>query len=225
MWHRGGAAVADDDPRVLPDGCADVIWHDDGTDVLVMVAGPDTRAHLAPLGPTDRMVGIRFAPGIASDVLGVPLDEVRDQRVALDDLWGTRAHGLAEGAAESGQPGHVLVEEVRRRITRPPDGVISAIVARLQSSSGRGLVERLADELSTSPRQLQRRCRAAFGYGPKTLHEVLRFQRALRLARSGRRLADVAADVGFADQPHMARVTRRLAGVSLGQLLGTTPAG
>jgi AraC-like DNA-binding protein len=48
---------------------------------------------------------------------------------------------------------------------------------------------------------------------------VLRFQRALRLARAGGRLADVAAVVGYADQAHMARDTRRLAGVPLTDLL------
>ena len=61
--------------------------------------------------------------------------------------------------------------------------------------------------------------RTAFGYGPKTLHQVLRFQRALRLARAGGRLSDVAAVVGYADQAHMARDTRRLAGVPITELL------
>jgi AraC-like DNA-binding protein len=90
---------------------------------------------------------------------------------------------------------------------------------RLEFDAGPGVVSRLAADLGLSERQLQRRCRAAFGYGPKTLQQVLRSQRALRLARAGGRLADVAAVVGYADQAHLARDTRRLADVPLTDLL------
>jgi AraC-like DNA-binding protein len=48
---------------------------------------------------------------------------------------------------------------------------------------------------------------------------VLRFQRALRLARAGGRLVDVAVVSGYADQAHLARESRRLAGVPITQLL------
>ncbi|MFD0886505.1 helix-turn-helix domain-containing protein, partial [Streptosporangium algeriense] len=66
---------------------------------------------------------------------------------------------------------------------------------------------------------LHRRSLRAFGYGPKTLQRVVRFQRALRLARRGTALAEVALASGYADQSHMANEVRRLAGVSLGGLL------
>ena len=38
----------------------------------------------------------------------------------------------------------------------------------------------IADECGLSPRQLQRRCRSAFGYGPKTLARIFRLQRPWR---------------------------------------------
>jgi AraC-like DNA-binding protein len=77
----------------------------------------------------------------------------------------------------------------------------------------------MADDLGLSERQLHRRCLVAFGYGPKTVQRVLRFQAALRDARAGRRLADVAADAGYADQAHMSREVRDLAGVPITALL------
>ncbi|GIJ28456.1 hypothetical protein Vqi01_36180 [Micromonospora qiuiae] len=70
-----------------------------------------------------------------------------------------------------------------------------------------------------SSRQLQRRCNTAFGYGPKTLHRILRLQRALALARSGQSLATVAAEAGYADQAHLAREVRAMAAVPLSALL------
>jgi AraC-like DNA-binding protein len=74
-------------------------------------------------------------------------------------------------------------------------------------------------------RQLHRRCLAWFGYGPKVLQRVLRFQRAVRLAERGLGYADVAATIGYADQAHLARDVRALSGVTLAELLSArTPA-
>ncbi|NED34808.1 helix-turn-helix domain-containing protein, partial [Streptomyces sp. SID8499] len=69
-------------------------------------------------------------------------------------------------------------------------------------------------------RTLHRRALAAFGYGPKTLARVLRLQRALRLARAGVPYAACAARAGYADQAHLARDVKELAGRPLGRLLG-----
>ncbi|MYZ40998.1 MULTISPECIES: helix-turn-helix domain-containing protein, partial [unclassified Streptomyces] len=56
----------------------------------------------------------------------------------------------------------------------------------------------------------------AFGYGPKTLARVLRLQRALELVRAGEPYAEAALAAGCADQAHLARETRDLAGLTLG---------
>jgi AraC-like DNA-binding protein len=72
-----------------------------------------------------------------------------------------------------------------------------------------------------SERQLHRRCRDAFGYGPKTLARILRMNRALDAARAGRSLVEVAAAVGYADQAHLSRDVRALTGVPPSTLLAT----
>jgi AraC-like DNA-binding protein len=216
---RRGTERASPPLRVVPDGSADIIWRHDGRSVATLVAGPDTEAQLAPLAAGSRMIGIRFAPGAADAVLGISLDELCNLRVPLGELWGPAAEDLSERVALSAQPELALATAVRRRITAPPDPTASAIARRLEFATGPGVVSRLAVDLGVSERQLHRRCRTAFGYGPKMLQRVLRFQRALRLARAGGRLADVAAIVGYADQAHMARDTRRLAGAPLSDLL------
>ena len=219
MWVRRGAPNDSPPMRVVPDGSADIIWREDGRSGTTFTAGPDTEAQLAPLTEGSRMVGIRFAPGAADAVLGVPLDVLRDLRVPLDELWGRFAEEVAERLAVADRPEQTLATVVRERITAPPDPIASAIARGIEFASGPGIVSSVAADIGVSERHLHRRCRIAFGYGPKTLHQVLRFQRALRLARAGGRLADVAAVVGYADQAHMARDVRRLAGVSLTELL------
>ena len=81
-----------------------------------------------------------------------------------------------------------------------------------------GSVAALAEALGCTPRSVHRRCQAAFGYGPVVLRRVLRFRRAAALLRAGLSPAEVAAAAGYADQPHLSRETRALAGASPGQL-------
>ncbi|WP_446033823.1 DUF6597 domain-containing transcriptional factor, partial [Streptomyces olivaceus] len=68
--------------RVLPDGCMDLLWHDG----RLLVAGPDTRAYVTG-GGQSLWAGVRFHPGTAPALLGVPAAELRDRRVELADLW------------------------------------------------------------------------------------------------------------------------------------------
>src|SRR5664279_3066496 len=47
--------------------------------------GPDTAAKVYPAGAT--WAGIRFAPGLAPSLLGVPAVEIADARPYLADVW------------------------------------------------------------------------------------------------------------------------------------------
>jgi transcriptional regulator GlxA family with amidase domain len=67
---------------------------------------------------------------------------------------------------------------------------------------------------------LRRRFHTAVGYGPATLARILRFGRFLSLLDGGRDdLAGLAFEAGYADQAHLSRETRRLAGLSPAGLL------
>jgi AraC-like DNA-binding protein len=72
----------------------------------------------------------------------------------------------------------------------------------------------LADEVGWSRRHLGAQFRAEFGVTPRETLRIARFQRARqRLQQPGRpALATVAADTGYADQAHLTREWRRLAG-------------
>ncbi|MFF1627311.1 helix-turn-helix domain-containing protein [Streptomyces sp. NPDC058272] len=214
VWSRvlpgSGSAVG----PVLPDGCMDLLW----TEGRLLVAGPDTRAYV-PGGVPGGWAGVRFYPGTAPAVLGVPAHELRDRRVELADLWPASRVRLLTGRVDGAADPMNALEEValeRARDARPPDPLLRALVAALDS--GRP-VAAIADELGLSARQLHRRALVAFGYGPKTLARVLRLQRALALARDGVSLAETAARARFADQAHLARDVKELAGMPARELL------
>nr|WP_260408666.1 helix-turn-helix transcriptional regulator [Planomonospora venezuelensis] len=184
------------------------------------------------ISPGDRYAGVRFRPGAVGEVFGVPVEALRDQRVPLSDLGGfpgltseepaPGATASAASTASTASGGAVTAEAlqealaVRLRSTSRPDPAAPAIAGALRE--GRSVGE-VAWELGLSERQLHRRCLRTFGYGPKVLQRVVRFQRALELARRGLALAEVALASGYADQSHMANEVRRLAGVPMGRLV------
>ncbi|MHC5902363.1 helix-turn-helix transcriptional regulator [Streptomyces sp. S6] len=196
---------------VLPDGCMDLLW----SEGRLLVAGPDTRAYV-PGGPGVFWAGVRFCPGTAPALLGVPACELRDRRVELADLW-PAAEVRRLAARVSAAPDVATgLEEVALERAVPPDPLLSRLVVSL--GEGRS-VAASADELGLGARQLHRRSLKAFGYGPKTLARILRLQRALGLLRRGVPAGETAVRAGYADQAHLTREVRELTGETPGRLV------
>src|SRR5215510_946084 len=91
LWTSVVADGADRAALVLPDACSDLIWEQG---VGGYLAGPDT----GPVRPVVKagtvIVGVRFRPPAGGTVLGLPLSEIRDQRVPLADLLPAAARRL-----------------------------------------------------------------------------------------------------------------------------------
>lgn len=215
VWTRATEQLYEQ--RIVPDACVDLIWERESGELFV--AGPDTRPYVGPIH-SGTLIGLRFSPGSAPVALGLPADAIRDDRVALDAMWTpTQARQLGELLAET--PSDADAQRVlERAVTAHAGGVrdrAATGVLRLLGSGTR--VGEMAAEIGLSERQLHRRCLAAFGYGPKVLDRVLRFDLAVRLARSGKPLADIAYEVGYADQPHLSREIKALSGVPIRSLV------
>jgi AraC-like DNA-binding protein len=192
--------------RVMPDGCMDLIRMDG----RIVVAGPDTAASVSPRDG-EPFVGLRFRPGVLPRLLGVPARQVCNQRVPLIDLRSvpSRPRSLTELAV-------ALASERPRAETSPwPLPVLGRITESLAAGSS---VAEVAHAVGWSRRTLQRQCAAVYGYGPATLRRILRFRSALQLLENGVPPTEVAARTGYADQPHLHREVRALAGVPLASL-------
>jgi AraC-like DNA-binding protein len=207
--------------RVLPDGCVDFVW--DGE--RLFVAGPDEKAVELERRVGSAMAGVRLRPGRAPGLLGVAAAELTGLRVDLSELWGRAASGLAErlfAVPDVAAARQLLEEGVVSRLANAPaaDRVVAAFVRALEADAGLE-VTRLAREVGFSRRQLQRRSLESLGYGPKTFARVVRFQRFVCLARDRPELglALLARASGYADQAHLTRECRRLAGLTPRELL------
>ena len=198
----GGRTVLPSRVRVLPDGCMDLIRMDG----RVMVAGPDTTASLSQHG-TEPFVGLRFRPGALPRLLGVPAAELRDRRIALDeraprfaaaqaDRRGRRA-GRHPGTAETTPWSLPTLEHVTSRLSAGPR-------PRTWPARSTGPAAPCSASAAPSTVTAPPRCGGSCGSVAQS-----------RMVRAGRPFAAVAAEAGYADQPHLSREVRELSGVSL----------
>lgn len=106
--------------------------------------------------------------------------------------------------------------EGRARLLHPFHGIAQA-VEHIRTHYAREItVAELAKLCSLSPRQLERRFKAAFGVGPKRFLIKTRLHAACRALRdTDSNVAEIAAACGFTDQSAFARQFR--------QAIGTTP--
>ncbi|WP_037304869.1 helix-turn-helix domain-containing protein [Amycolatopsis orientalis] len=207
--------------RVFPDGCVDLVWDGRGLTAVTTVSG--VLRHELP--PVDWTVGLRLRCGVGGAVLGVPMTDLAAGATPLRELWAASARRAESRLAECATPAEarsvleVLVAERIRDIEL--DGLPVAAARALRSPGAR--TDQVAADLGVSERGLRRHVRHEVGVGPKELQRVLRFHGFLRrveaVARKRSSLADVAAELGYADQSHLGRECRRLSGVSPGALV------
>jgi AraC-like DNA-binding protein len=214
LWAQVGPEDGAQDVLVLPDGCSDLIWEQGRGAYL---AGPDTGPAPVTMTAGTVMFGVRFRPSAGGPAVGVPLSELRDQRVDLADLHRGAARRLP-ATLDAGLAAARTLDVARGLIAggRPDPAV--AVAARLLAGR-HARAEDVAADVGLSVRQLRRRCHAAVGYGPKTLHRVLRFRRFVSLIDSDHAdpqadLAAIAAQAGYADQAHLTRECRALSGLT-----------
>jgi AraC-like DNA-binding protein len=163
-------------------------------------------------------VQVNFTPLGARRFFGRPMSELADRMVALDDVLGLEGIALREklGNAPDWNMRFDLAEMFvagRLAAAHETRAEIAWAYDRIIFSGGRTRIASLAEKLGWSRKHLAERFTDATGIGPKTLSRIVRFNRALGLSRqqaSG--WADIAADCGYADQAHLAREFRDLAG-------------
>jgi AraC-like DNA-binding protein len=218
--------------RNVPNGCVEVRGRLGQVPELV---GPLTGPLTEKLPPGSTIVGLRFRPGAASGVLGIPVSEVADLVLDAEHVWGRAAVAIGERVASSaGAEAAVasLQQAVGGRLvaSEGPDPLVAEALRRLMRARD-GDVGPVRASLWMSERQFRRRCVSAVGVPPKALHRMLRFQGFLArvqfaLSRdgglAGDGLAQLAADCGYADQAHLSRECVRLTGVTPGVFLRET---
>jgi AraC-like DNA-binding protein len=181
-------------------------------------AGPSTVAKYRRIVPGPFYVQLVLRPDAARAVLGVPVHELADRVVDLEDLWGARAREvIARAVAVRDQPQAAVraVEDLfgRRMTAAPPGARLARHAAEAIRTTPAVNVRRLAADLGASERSLRQAFLDHIGVSPK---RFARITRILRVAsEAGRaRWARLAAEHDFYDQAHLNAEFRALLGVT-----------
>ena len=203
------------------------------------VAGlSDAYALVEPAGAIEG-VQVDLTPIGARRLLGVPMHELANRAVSLEALVGRPAAFLTEVLVNTpGWAGRFGVLDAALSHRLEDSGEVSAEVewawVTLERSGGRVAIGELCSELGWSRKRLVARFREDIGLPPKTAARIIRFERLQRrlrlkaltpaLSQKAREFAwaDLALECGYADQAHLVREVRRLAGVTPTQLLRET---
>ena len=209
--------------RVLPDGCIDLVFvkHGAGAQRSRLFASALIEQPTM-LDPTSAQwfVGVRLRPAMSQVVLPVSPIECRDRNIDALELDSSFSV-IQEELLDCHTPSEALAtlrqhvdRGARANAHRAPPARVRFALELLANGPPWLSPGEVAHALGISPRSLHRDVLSWTGHAPKVLARILRMQRALARLRAGRsRLADVAYDSGFADQPHMTRELWRLTGL------------
>jgi AraC-like DNA-binding protein len=202
--------------RVLPDGCADLLFDLEHTyragGTPADLVGPMSVAQALGLRGAIDFLGVRLRPGALAAFGGIPADRLLDSSAPLQALPHTFNVNIAELADPTNRSARtrLLTDACRTRVAGldEPDPVVRHALARW-IDAGRSefpTISVLTRDLGLSERTFERRFVAQVGLTPVRYRRLARFRSVLRLyARGVRDWAGLAAATGFSDQSHLVR--------------------
>ncbi len=189
----------------------------------VAAVGPTTRRSHRDLSGRGWAVGALLRPAAVPAIIGDPV-ELRDAQAAVDapELAADVADAMSRGGeARAERASRILGEWIVRRTGEPgPDALLANELARLVDADPEVLHPRdLAARLGVSERTVSRLARRYVGISPAAMIRRRRLQEAAERLRADPAvpLAELAAELGYADQAHLSRDFRAV--------LGFTPSG
>jgi len=173
--------------------------------------------------PGSSMIGVHFKPGGAAAILGFPADELRDQVVALDAIWGGTAaelrdrllqargarakFAILERSLSDRLTGRNLDEAQQRRVFWARDQLLTTDPVRISD---------VVNQVGISHKHFIEQFRRHVGLTPKLFCRIRRFQRVLAQIAAHRQVewAELACACGYFDQAHFVHDFRAFSGLN-----------
>jgi AraC-like DNA-binding protein len=204
--------------RVVPDGLVDVVFDLRAREVFVSGPrdDPATFRHDQPA----RLFGVGLRPGTTLALLGVRASTLSMSWQPLADVVGDAAAPLAQLIADAAtERDRLAIADaffLARIFATSAEPRIARAIAEIVDSDGSAELDAVVRAAGASARNLGRLFDDWVGLSHKRFARVVRLQAAMRRLQEepSLSLAMLAAELGFADQAHLTREVRVLAGVS-----------
>jgi AraC-like DNA-binding protein len=182
------------------------------------LTGSHTASYVSEMAADEPAMAVHFRPGGAFPFLGVPLSDLENAHVGLDQIWGRAGIELHERlidtptmAARFSILENFLLSRPWSSARRHP--CVAAVLAAIEDNPSIRMAD-IRDLVGMSTKRLIALFRAEVGLSPKAYARIRRFQAALRLLGTGTAGARVAAEVGYFDQAHFVREFRSFTGMT-----------
>ncbi|MBA2681769.1 MAG: AraC family transcriptional regulator [Ktedonobacteraceae bacterium] len=242
FWLYEGEIPVHKKERRLPDGSVSLIINlRDGPIRIYDQHAPDrfrdcggvviggARSEFALIDTTcqEEILGVQFRPGGAFPFLELPVNELHNEIIPLDILWGEGAVSLREQlrAARTREMRFLALEQFllaqladQARSIHP---AVAIALKELQNTSYSLELRTMIEQVGVGQTRFIQVFREAVGLTPKQYCRVLRFQEALRVLEGGAQVGwtELALNCGYYDQAHFIHDFQAFAGLTPGAYL------
>jgi AraC-like DNA-binding protein len=222
--------------RLMPDGSVELVINLNEDEARVydrenlekcqrlagtILCGPHSNFFVIDTAEQDSVMGIHFRPGGAFPFFKLPADELQNQHVSVENLWGAEAGLLRERLLEAPTPQakfQVLEACLITQAFKPLERhrAVSFALSLFLSIHTAPAISDISDHIGLSSRRFIQLFSNEVGLTPKLFSRVRRFQHVLRKIHSGAECdwVDLAASCGYFDQAHFIHDFKAFSGIN-----------
>jgi len=235
FWSLDVRAGAMNDPfvhRALPDNCMELIFYCKGTLSIRSASGDEGSTFTSGIfGQTQKfrlfnttsdfsLFGVYLYPHVLNVVSNVPANDLCNEKVDSETLWGAEGRMLEEQIMLAGgdeERVHLVSDFLYKKIktsTEYDEAFMKTIISIIDQNRVVAIPS-FAHECNLSRRQMERKFKAFCGFSPKDFFSIIRFKNVLKELEQRRKpLVQIAIDTDYYDQSHLTNEFKKFSGYS-----------
>lgn len=222
VWLIDGLVQTHQRERVLPTGTMDIVLtlNRRGFNEALLAGVRTGHVEIDAGGEPRSMMAIHFKPGAGHAFVDVPLEELTDQTVSLDNLWGAATATFHEQLVEAGTPEEKLqlvTTHLRRKLNpRTEHPAVAYALREFMRPENPPSVAEIREATGLSHKRFIKLFRNQTGASPKFFQRICRFKLLIDALTRCREpdWADMAVACGYYDQAHFNHDFHHFSGIN-----------
>lgn len=222
LWIREGDNLSFVQTRLLPMGTMELVINlnedsipffdrqsriQQGSTNGAMLCGTHSENFIIHDANKISVMGVHFKAGGGSAFFNLPVSELYNERISLNEVWKTRASELRDRLLQQSSPERRfwILEQFLMQMMRLPDDhpAVNFALQQFQQSANL-MISAVVEQTGLSNRYFNQLFRNQVGVTPKLFCRIQRFQNALKMlsVRTPVDWMEIALTCGYFDQAH-----------------------